>query len=248
MGMEVHVELHTATKMFCRCPTEFGAEPNTQVCPVCLGLPGRVAGGEPGGRRVGDPDRPGAELLDHPVGPVRAQELLLPGSAEELPDLAVRRAHRHRRLPRRGARRRQHVARRHRARAHGGGHRQVAARGRRHRPDPRCEPLAARLQPCGSARSSRSSPSRSSVPENARPRWHAPTSTALRDLLRALDVSDVRMDQGSMRCDANISLMPIGAKEFGTRTETKNVNSLKSRRGGRALRDAPSGRSAPLRR
>jgi aspartyl-tRNA(Asn)/glutamyl-tRNA(Gln) amidotransferase subunit B len=52
--------------------------------------------------------------------------------------------------------------------------------------------------------------------------------TALRDLLRALDVSDVRMDQGSLRCDANVSLMPKGAREFGTRTETKNVNSLRS--------------------
>jgi aspartyl-tRNA(Asn)/glutamyl-tRNA(Gln) amidotransferase subunit B len=52
--------------------------------------------------------------------------------------------------------------------------------------------------------------------------------TALRGLLRALDVSDVRMDQGSMRCDANLSLMPVGADEFGIRTETKNVNSLKS--------------------
>ena len=52
--------------------------------------------------------------------------------------------------------------------------------------------------------------------------------TALRDLLRALDVSDVRMDQGSMRCDANVSLKPTGTTEFGTRTETKNVNSLKS--------------------
>jgi aspartyl-tRNA(Asn)/glutamyl-tRNA(Gln) amidotransferase subunit B len=52
--------------------------------------------------------------------------------------------------------------------------------------------------------------------------------TALRDLLRALDVSDVRMDQGSLRCDANVSLMLKGAREFGTRTETKNVNSLRS--------------------
>jgi aspartyl-tRNA(Asn)/glutamyl-tRNA(Gln) amidotransferase subunit B len=52
--------------------------------------------------------------------------------------------------------------------------------------------------------------------------------TALRDLLRALGVSDVRMDQGSLRCDANVSLMPKGAGEFGTRTETKNVNSLRS--------------------
>jgi len=52
--------------------------------------------------------------------------------------------------------------------------------------------------------------------------------TALRDVLRALDVSDVRMDQGSLRCDANVSLMPRGTTEFGTRTETKNVNSLRS--------------------
>src|SRR5690625_3069723 len=52
--------------------------------------------------------------------------------------------------------------------------------------------------------------------------------TALRDLLRSLHVSDVRMDQGSLRCDANVSLKPKGATEFGTRTETKNVNSLRS--------------------
>ena len=50
----------------------------------------------------------------------------------------------------------------------------------------------------------------------------------LRDLLRALGVSDVRMEQGSLRCDANVSLMPKGTTSFGTRTETKNVNSLRS--------------------
>jgi aspartyl-tRNA(Asn)/glutamyl-tRNA(Gln) amidotransferase subunit B len=52
--------------------------------------------------------------------------------------------------------------------------------------------------------------------------------TMLRDLLRALGVSDVRMEQGSLRCDANVSLRPIGTSTLGTRTETKNVNSLRS--------------------
>ena len=52
--------------------------------------------------------------------------------------------------------------------------------------------------------------------------------TALRDLIKALGVSDVRMDQGSMRCDVNLSLAPRGSGVLGTRTETKNVNSLRS--------------------
>ena len=87
------------------------------------------------------------------------------------------------------------------------------------------------------SRSSRSSPSRWWAPGSARPRSAKAYVSALRDLLRALDVSDVKMEQGSMRCDANVSLRPkVGdplsaeqlAVPLGTRTETKNVNSLRS--------------------
>src|ERR1700730_15417549 len=53
-------------------------------------------------------------------------------------------------------------------------------------------------------------------------------ATELRELIRALGVSDVRMEEGSMRCDVNVPLMPRGADEWGLRTETKNVNSLRS--------------------
>ena len=77
-----------------------------QVCPVCLGLPGSLPVVNAVGGRVDDPDRPRAELHDRGVVPVRAEELLLPGHAEELPDLAVRRADLHRRLPRRRGRHR----------------------------------------------------------------------------------------------------------------------------------------------
>ena len=101
IGLEVHVELGTTTKMFCGCPTTFGAEPNTQVCPVCLGLPGSLPVVNRTAIEYDDPDRPGAELLDRVVVPVRPEELLLPGHAEELPDLPVRRADVHRRLARR---------------------------------------------------------------------------------------------------------------------------------------------------
>ena len=89
LGLEVHVELSTETKMFCGCANKFGAEPNTQVCPVCLGLPGSLP--VLNQTAVESAIRIGLALNCEIVAvvPVRQEELLLSGHAEELPDLAV---------------------------------------------------------------------------------------------------------------------------------------------------------------
>jgi aspartyl-tRNA(Asn)/glutamyl-tRNA(Gln) amidotransferase subunit B len=227
MGMEVHVELATATKMFCGCANEFGAEPNTQVCPVCLGLPGSLpvlnqAAVEsairiglalncqiaPWGRFARKnyfyPDQPKNYQISQYDEPIAINGYLdVPLDDGSTWRIEIERAH--------------------------------------------MEEDTGKLTHLGSdtgriegATTSLLDFNRAGVPlveivtkpiegagERA-PELARAYVTALRDLLRALGVSDVRMDQGSMRCDSNVSLKLTGATEFGTRTETKNVNSLKS--------------------
>jgi aspartyl-tRNA(Asn)/glutamyl-tRNA(Gln) amidotransferase subunit B len=227
MGMEVHVELSTATKMFCGCANEFGAEPNTQVCPVCLGLPGSLptlnASAVESAIRIGlalnceivpwcrfarknyfYPDQPKNYQISQYDEPIAINGYLeVPLEDGSTWRIEIERAH--------------------------------------------MEEDTGKLTHLGSdtgriegASSSLLDFNRAGVPlieivtkpiegtgERA-PEIARAYVTALRDLLRGLGVSDVRMDQGSMRCDSNVSLKLIGAGEFGTRTETKNVNSLKS--------------------
>ena len=150
LGLEVHVELNTALEDVLRLPDRVRRRAQHPDLPDLPGAARVDARGQRDRGGVGDPDRAGAQLRDRGVVPVRPEELLLPGHAEELPDLAVRRADRLRGLDRRrrrGSGRPADRARRHRARAHGGGHRQVAARRRRDRPHPRRRLLARRLQP-----------------------------------------------------------------------------------------------------
>ncbi|MCG7593884.1 Asp-tRNA(Asn)/Glu-tRNA(Gln) amidotransferase subunit GatB [Mycobacterium sp. PSTR-4-N] len=227
LGLEVHVELSTQTKMFCGCPNRFGGEPNTQVCPVCLGLPGSLpvlneAAVEsairiglalncqiaPWGRFARKnyfyPDQPKNYQISQYDEPIAVDgHLDVPLDDGSTWRVEIERAH--------------------------------------------MEEDTGKLTHLGSdtgriagATTSLADYNRSGVPlieivtkpiegAGARaPEIARAYVTALRDLLRALDVSDVRMDQGSMRCDSNVSLKPIGQAEFGTRTETKNVNSLKS--------------------
>lgn len=226
LGLEVHVELGTETKMFCGCPTAFGADPNTQVCPVCLGMPGSLpvanAKAIESAIRIGlalncsirpssvfarknyfYPDQPKNYQISQYDEPIAFEGHLDVVLADGTPwRVPIERAH---------------------MEEDTGKSLHIGGSGRIHGADhslldynragvPLIEIVTKPIEGAGER-----------APEVARA-----YVTALRDLLKALDVSDVRMDQGSLRCDANVSLMSKSATEFGTRTETKNVNSLKS--------------------
>jgi len=234
MGLEVHVELNTATKMFCGCATGFGAEPNSQVCPVCLGLPGALpvvnAVAVDSAIRIGlalnceiapwsrfarknyfYPDMPKnfqTSQYDEPIAFNGYLDVELEDGSTFRVDIE-----------------RAHMEEDTGKSLHIGG-----ATGRIHGADhslvdynragiPLVEIVTKPLVGAGDR-----------APQVARA-----YVSALRDLLKALEVSDVRMEQGSLRCDANVSLRPKAAEgqaqndvPLGTRTETKNVNSLRS--------------------
>ncbi|MGI5217098.1 Asp-tRNA(Asn)/Glu-tRNA(Gln) amidotransferase subunit GatB [Nocardia sp. CA-290969] len=227
LGMEVHVELNTATKMFCGCPTTFGADPNTQVCPVCLGLPGSLpvvnqqavesavriglalnCSITPWGRFARKnyfyPDQPKNYQISQYDEPIATEGYLeVPLDDGTTFRVEIERAHMEE-----DTGKSVHVGGA-TGRIHGASHSLLDYN---RAGVPLIEIVTKPITGAGDR-----------APEVARA-----YVTALRDLLKSLNVSDVRMEHGSLRCDANVSLMPIGADVFGTRTETKNVNSLKS--------------------
>ncbi len=227
LGLEVHVELSTATKMFCGCANRFGSEPNTHVCPTCLGLPGSLPvlnrAAVEAVMRIGlalncsiapwcrfarknyfYPDMPKNFQISQYDEPIAFDGSLVVAldDGSEFP-VGIERAHMEEDTGKslhRGSSS---------GRIHGASHSLLDY----NRAGVPLIEIVTKPIPGAGRR----------APEIAKA-----YVAALRDLLRALDVSDVRMDQGSLRCDANVSLMPRGASEFGTRTETKNVNSLRS--------------------
>jgi aspartyl-tRNA(Asn)/glutamyl-tRNA(Gln) amidotransferase subunit B len=222
IGLECHVELNTETKMFCSCRNEFGAPPNTNVCPVCLGHPGSlpVPNREAIRRIITIGLALGSDIAPHslfhrknyfyPDMPKNYQisqydlPICVGGHLDvELPD---------------GTRSRVGITRVHMEEdtgktTHG------SPSGRIHDADAALVDFnraGVPLVECVSEPDIRS-------PEEA-----GAYLRELRATLEALDVSDVRMEEGSLRCDANVSMRPVGTEEYGTKVEIKNMNSVRS--------------------
>ncbi|MEU4482281.1 Asp-tRNA(Asn)/Glu-tRNA(Gln) amidotransferase subunit GatB [Micromonospora sp. NPDC023966] len=225
IGLETHVELGTNTKMWCGCPTDFGGEPNTRVCPVCLGLPGSLPVANKAAIeatiRIGlalncsiaewcrfarknyfYPDMPKNFQISQYDEPLCVDGYLDVEVNGEIVRIGIERVHLEEDTGKT---------------LHVGG-----ATGRIHGATeslvdynragiPLVEIVTRPVPGTGAL-----------APEVARA-----YVTELRDVIRSLGVSDVRMEEGSLRCDVNTSLNKPG-EEWGTRTETKNVNSLRS--------------------
>ncbi|MBA3327014.1 MAG: Asp-tRNA(Asn)/Glu-tRNA(Gln) amidotransferase subunit GatB [Solirubrobacterales bacterium] len=212
IGLEIHVQLSTATKMFCGCALSFGEPPNTRTCPVCLGLPGTLP--LPNERAIDF-----GLMIGMALGCELAPRSIFHRKNYFYPDLP------------KGYQISQYdepLCR--------GGHLGDVRIHRVH-----LEEDAAKLVHAGS--SGRIHGSDSSVVDFNRggtPLAEIVTEpdvrtaaqarewlTLLRATLRRLGVSDVNMEEGSLRCDANISIRPAGSATLGTKTELKNMNSFR---------------------
>ena len=218
IGLEVHVELKTKTKIFCSCSTEFGAAPNTHVCPVCLGLPGvlpvlnkkvleyAIRAALALNCRIAEYSKFDRKNYYYPDLPKNYQisQYDLPIAEHGYLDIEVD-----------GVTKRIGITRLH------------------------MEEDAGKLVHQGTITTSPYSLvdyNRTGVPLIeivSEPDMRSPEEArAYLDKLKAIiaytGVSDCRMEEGSLRCDANVSVRPRGAKELGTKTEIKNMNSFRA--------------------
>lgn len=215
IGLEVHAQLRTATKIFCGCPNRFGDTPNTNVCPVCLGLPGTLPVLN---RRVIDmalmvmaatgcrirntsifarknyfyPDLPKGYQISQYEAPL-AEHGVLPVNIEgDTKQIGITRIH-------------------------------LEEDAGKSMHDAKENVSLVDLNRCGTPLIEIVS-----EPDMRTPEQGAAYLRTLRQLLVYLGVCDGNMEQGSFRCDANISIRPVGQKTLGTRTELKNMNSFKN--------------------
>jgi aspartyl-tRNA(Asn)/glutamyl-tRNA(Gln) amidotransferase subunit B len=216
LGLEVHIQLATKSKLFCACPNEFAGEPNTRVCPVCLGLPGALptlnAGAAAMVARLGlalgstvharsifarknyfYPDMPKNYQISQYDAPIVTGGFLDIGTAAAPRAIPITRVH------------------------------LEEDTGKSFHPEKSGDREETRLDfnRCGVPLAEMVSEPALKSPEEA-----FAYLTALRRLVRWLGISDGDMEKGSLRCDANVSLRPVGSSTLGTRSEIKNLNSI----------------------
>jgi aspartyl-tRNA(Asn)/glutamyl-tRNA(Gln) amidotransferase subunit B len=221
IGLECHVELSTHTKMFCGCPNRFGGEPNTRTCPVCLGHPGTLP----------VPNRQAIEgtlKIALALGSDIAPSSLFHRKNYFYPDMPKNYQISQYDLP-----------------IGVGGHLDVELDGeirpvrmtRVHLEEDTGKTVhASTTGRIADATYALEDYNRAGVPlveVVSEPDLRSPEEARaylleLRALLEALGVSDVRMEEGSLRCDANVSVRPAGTIELGTKVEIKNMNSIRS--------------------
>jgi aspartyl-tRNA(Asn)/glutamyl-tRNA(Gln) amidotransferase subunit B len=214
IGLEVHAQMLTATKIFCGCPTTFGNEPNTQTCQICIGMPGvlpvlnrkalefavrtglatncTISGYSRFARKnYFYPDLPKGYQIsqyEHPICEHGHLDIVVDGEAKRI---GITRIH--------------------------------------------MEEDAGKNIHEGTGGYSFVDLNRTGVPlmeivsepDIRSPKEAAEYMRKLRSILRYLGVCDGNLEQGSLRCDANVSVRPVDQKEFGTRAEVKNINSFK---------------------
>jgi aspartyl-tRNA(Asn)/glutamyl-tRNA(Gln) amidotransferase subunit B len=218
IGLECHIQLRTRSKMFCDCPAEFGAEPNANVCPVCLGLPGALP-------RANRAAVEGALTLGLALGSTIRLESVFARKNYFYPDMPKN----------------YQITQYDRPLCEGGGlpvridgEERSFELTRIHLEEDTGKSFHPERH--GDRRISRVDFNRAGVPLLelvTQPVFRAPAEcavflTALRRLVRWLGISDGDMEKGQLRCDANVSLRPLGSERFGTKTEIKNLNSIRS--------------------
>jgi len=216
IGLEIHAQLLTASKIFCGCSTAFGADPNTHVCPVCLGLPGALP------------------VLNRAAVDLAIRAGLALGCAIEPVSIFARKNYFYPDLPK-GYQISQYELPLARAGV-------VAARSDYWAPDydiritrVHMEEDAGKLLHEGSDRYSLVDLNRAGTPLIeivTEPDFRSAKDAAaffayLRELLVSVGVNDGNMEEGSLRCDANVSVKPAAAEALGTKAEIKNLNSFR---------------------
>ena len=214
VGLEVHAQLLTDTKIFCGCATAFGAEPNTQVCPVCMGLPGALP------------------VLNRKVVEYTLKVALATNCTVAPMSRFARKNYFYPDLPK------GYQISQYEMPIASNGHIEIDVEGRSKRigiTRIHMEEDAGKLIHDPDRPVSRVDLNRTGVPLMeivSEPDIRSPQEAGaylrqLRSIVRYLRIGDGNMEEGSFRCDANISLRPAGTEPLGTRTELKNLNSFK---------------------